>query len=745
MENTPSHKRVQNYKDNNDLKLNSLSTPIEVNKYYDKLFNSKYNENDTQKYKTIAQLRKNNNINNTNDSIPKPQNLFNNTAEYDSFKKTKTDPYNDKNIKEDYKTKSLQKNRKNEISQNKNEIFLSKSSNNMPKIKKKIEADDILGSINNNKANENFADDEDSENLSKLAEDLLSISDEHKVQQMRREPINKNDFIGESKEFFNIYSKINKLYQFERNEKNDTTEKKVNKTDINMLNNEINNQIPKMQTQLYISPLDKLNLQNIKNSNKIKSFNKINNHLNYNINTDFNNYNINSREAGIDLKKFSKIKYHISSNSIINNSNNINSKINNYPLLNHMNMSNQLMNNSNYNNNNLNQTNLNEYQNIMNLNEEINKSLVNLNNSNIKSNKSSNKKNKNYTNTDNIIKNNPKSYRNNNNHSIGKNVNISNAGNNSIKKNISNYNAYNHKQTLNNNYNNIKNKINNEYNLNNIKNINTINNNLNKNINFNKSKNINYINNVNKNLKKINDKRMQMENVNYNRIINNNRYESKIEKNMELINKNMNNINYNYNFNNNYSYEPLNKGNQNVIKTNKSVTKNERSSRKNFINIPKQNFLRTSDFHKMVDFPNFNERDGNISMSTAMNKVIERNSLQSKSQTKKPYNEISSMINSFSHIPLNNHINYRNINNNKINMGNNLQNKPIEKNNEKIIKRIVQAKKVNLLLNQNLNNYQNRYRNINTNTYQGKNEKVNLNLINDYNFNDNTLIEIPTF
>lgn len=147
----------------------------------------------------------------------------------------------------------------------------------------------------------------------------------------------------------------------------------------------------------------------------------------------------------------------------------------------------------------------------------------------------------------------------------------------------------------------------------------------------------------------------------------------------------------------------------------------------------------------MVDFPNFNERDGNISMSTAMNKVIERNSLQSKSQTKKPYNEISSMINSFSHIPLNNHINYRNINNNKINMGNNLQNKPIEKNNEKIIKRIVQAKKVNLLLNQNLNNYQNRYRNINTNTYQGKNEKVNLNLINDYNFNDNTLIEIPTF
>lgn len=50
------------------------------------------------------------------------------------------------------------------------------------------------------------------------------------------------------------------------------------------------------------------------------------------------------------------------------------------------------------------------------------------------------------------------------------------------------------------------------------------------------------------------------------------------------------------------------------------------------------------------------------------------------------------MINSFSHIPLNNHINYRNINNNKINMGNNLQNKPIEKNNEKIIKRIVQAK-----------------------------------------------------
>ena len=36
-ENTPKHKLNQNYKENDKLKLNSISTPIEVNKYYDRL------------------------------------------------------------------------------------------------------------------------------------------------------------------------------------------------------------------------------------------------------------------------------------------------------------------------------------------------------------------------------------------------------------------------------------------------------------------------------------------------------------------------------------------------------------------------------------------------------------------------------------------------------------------------------------------------------------------------------------
>ena len=123
--NTPSQIKIPNLQDNKNLKLNSLNTPIEDNKYYDKILISKYNEkHNNQIYKTIALSRKNNNINNK-DSIPKPQNLYINNFKHD-LDKTKTDPYNENEKKEDYKTQSLPKNRKSEILAKKKKIFYLK-------------------------------------------------------------------------------------------------------------------------------------------------------------------------------------------------------------------------------------------------------------------------------------------------------------------------------------------------------------------------------------------------------------------------------------------------------------------------------------------------------------------------------------------------------------------------------------------------------------------------------------------
>ena len=111
-ENTPKHKLNQNYKENDKLKLKSISTPIEVNKYYDRLLIHQNNDNQNRKYKTIAQSRKNNNNNNNistnnDDSIPKPQNLFMN--HYDALNNTTTDSHNLKNDIIDYKKKTNSK------------------------------------------------------------------------------------------------------------------------------------------------------------------------------------------------------------------------------------------------------------------------------------------------------------------------------------------------------------------------------------------------------------------------------------------------------------------------------------------------------------------------------------------------------------------------------------------------------------------------------------------------------------
>jgi hypothetical protein len=131
-ENTPSHKKIQIFQENSNIKMNSINTPMaEINKYYEKI--NKYEENNNHKYKTIAQSRKNNNMNNNNESIPKPQNLFRNT--YDVLNKTTTDSHTDKKDTNDYfRTKSFPKNTTIEMIGSKNDNLFSKSSSNCWKI-----------------------------------------------------------------------------------------------------------------------------------------------------------------------------------------------------------------------------------------------------------------------------------------------------------------------------------------------------------------------------------------------------------------------------------------------------------------------------------------------------------------------------------------------------------------------------------------------------------------------------------
>ena len=66
----------------------------------------------------------------------------------------------------------------------------------------------------------------------------------------------------------------------------------------------------------------------------------------------------------------------------------------------------------------------------------------------------------------------------------------------------------------------------------------------------------------------------------------------------------------------------------------------------------------------------FNEEGNTLTqMGNAMKNLIQRKSLQNKSQSKKPYNELKDKINSQNHTPTNkrlNYINVKNINNNNI-------------------------------------------------------------------------------
>ena len=682
-EKTPFHnlKNTNNYQINSEMKKNNIKSPVEVNKFYDKKYMSQLNGN--QKYKTIVQIGQNNRINNINDLIPKPNNLFIN-YNYNEVNNKKNSISKEKRNEKNYKTKSLPKNRKRELLVNNNDNTISKSTTNIPKFMNKTINDNNVDNNNNdndiynNKTKDNTNKDlsikednkneEDSENLSKLAEELLSMSDEYDVQLMRNKPINKNDFIGKSKVIFNINNQININSQMVKNLMN---------TNINIKNVENNEHIPKLQTQLYISPLQKMNLKYDKSKrNKIYNM-KNNNKYNYkgkyidNINTN------NDKEKyikEIKEKRFSKIKTHISSSSILNKKNN---------------------NNNSQINTNSEQINA-PYQ----KKDDINEKMLNLN---LYLNKSMS----------------------NQNHSVKKiydNYITNNNTNSFIDNNFSGY------QDISVNNNRIDN---NAY--------------INQNINSNNITNTdNYYTKINE-PKSIIKKYMIEGNEQY-KFMENKRYDQMKHSN-KLINRiNNTNFNMNYESNQDYSYEYINNRIR-FIKNNKineSFGKKGNIDRINKFNNPQKNIIHKDEFYQILDKSNNqnnNDMNEKISVNSSKKNLKEINIFQNKSQNKNDNNNnIKKDINSIKYIQEKNNSKYFDSENMPINQFMNRD----EKNDNLLVKSIKQ-KKMNYLQNSFYNNYQNKYKNRNILAYQGKNNKENNYLINNNSYINNTALGNPTF
>ena len=214
--------------------------------------------------------------------------------------------------------------------------------------------------------------------------------------------------------------------------------------------------------------------------------------------------------------------------------------------------------------------------------------------------------------------------------------------------------------------------------------------------------------------------------------------------NIESINKNINNMNYT--LNNDYIlHDAINKGIPRS-NTNKSVSKKDRSHHKNIINIPPQNFLRASDTQNYVDnniFQTFNDPDSKISINTALQNLIQRNSLQSKSHNKNQYNDVE---NDIAVNMMNNNTGKGNKGKNYINVNNiqNILNNHFENDDDNILLKTYQQKNIFSLKNTNLSNNQMEYLNKNIQTYHGNNDENNY-LNNNNNYMSNSPFVIPTF
>ena len=695
----------------------NMDTPLGENKY-NNMDILNLNE-EGKKFKTISHLKQYNNITNDNlnnisqklfDYEKEKGNYFNNTASIINNNDKKNEKINFK-----LKIKSTPKNRKSSIPEeqsgenkikNNNINILSKSSNDMIKFKKIIKDENIILTENNNQKK---PEDDDSENLSALAEDLLSMSDEN-VQLMRKGPINKNDFIGESKEFYNIYKK----------QENKIINMNINKNKINI---DSTKPMPKLQTKLYSSPLDKLNIKNSTHINNIKNSNK----KNYNnINTNLYSFQLNDKNNTQYIAKMqttqisaentrayaTKVKNHISSNSIqngtnINNNININVNINsnnNNNILNNLFARNQVLKN-NVTGNNINQimnnynmfskTGLNQYNKnyILELNED------NLNNLNKINNNHSVGKKKVPLNMN--IKNNSNSNRNIKNKSIIKQINSMGLQNNlNASKdfmNKSNLNINNNAQYYNNinkniiftrtsmNVNNLNNMNNKMLNTNYPQNINLMNNNnTNNNYNFN-NKNINFSLNSQV-LKKTQTSNWPPQNNNpkqQNNIEHRQKNISNINMNKKsVINSYVNNYNNNYQFANKLDY----------------VSKAHNNAK----NLQSYKILRQSDYHKVSN------KNISIQLDENNNNIMNNNNVNNQQIY---LDKSSNLIRGKNKNSYTNLYNFLDVNNNKIRKTNFYNNNDM-----------ISQKMANTF---NLNNYREKgYLNDNIYTYDGQNETV---------------------
>ena len=698
--------------DKNKHNLYNAGTPFVTNSFItNDSKNSGKNEN---KYKTISHQKVYNNLNNENfvNASEKLKNLFGEKEINNILNNTASSINNKKPEKMANDTKSTPKNRKNINLDQKSENKLyprinifSKSSNNKEKLTEKNNTVHEKKQENSQNKSE-----DDSENLSALAEDLLSMSDEFDVQLMRKKPINKKDFLGEFKEEFNYYKK---------------RENDLNNQKKNIMNIGLPKEMPILQTKLYTSPLEKLKMKNlgsnIKNSNK-KNYNNIKRDLhNFKLDEVQNQLYLKTQTQvkGSDIKTYtSNIKNHISSNSIKNNENNTKN-----------------MNKTNNNNNNTILNNLAQRSQIIknNINTQFN------NIDDIFNKTTFNQENKNYINnwneenTNDLMK-----IINNTNHSVGKkkihsklqiNQNHSNRNlkNKSIIKTINaigiqdqynNKNEYIGKDQLkiinynNQIQNNKKNNI--RFNIININNINNINNNFEKNnniqninsiniqSNYNNS-NINY--NYNSKYTDINQRLRKMET--YKRITPNNQ---KQDNNNEYLHKNINNMNVN--------------NKNNVLNTNTTINNYNIGNKIEYYSqiqnkkiYPQTNkLLRKSDFNRVSNknvVLKLNEVKQNLRNINNNNQqtLIDKNSLLNKGNNKNSYTNIHNYMNINYYKPLNEN-KYKNIN-----------------------KDIISQKNLNTF---KLNNYDDNYKIGNMHYYQEGNDNT-FDYIGNINYLDNNI------
>jgi hypothetical protein len=221
--------------------------------------------------------------------------------------------------------------------------------------------------------------------------------------------------------------------------------------------------------------------------------------------------------------------------------------------------------------------------------------------------------------------------------------------------------------------------------------------------------------------------------------MNNNIIRNKYGNRQNFIAQNSINKSNNYKLNQNIAYEPI----KNIRNVNKSVNKNDRFHRKNDINIniPVENMLRTSDLQKVQDLnnlSNYNEADGKISMNSVTKKLAYRNSMQSRSQNKKPFNDLKNVINNLNNTPANKNATFLNLKsylNDNNNMNSNMNyNMNMNNQNDKNQMKTFQQKKIQY---SNFNDFQNGYRNKNIYTYQdnkGNNDRINTNFIKNENY-----------